>query len=97
MPLGRQRCSPECNHNSLPASLPASAVDHLYVSFPPACPPARPPAPAQLPPWQSEAITRGVRVRALPVFVPEQSVVGGEEGEEGEGPAGGNQYFFAYR
>lgn len=50
----------------------------------------------QLPPWGSEAVTRGVRVRALPVFVPEQTMVraGADGGDDVEGD---NQYLFAYR
>lgn len=42
-----------------------------------------------------------MRVRALPVFVPELTqLAGGEEGGDGEeegGAQGGNQYFFTYR
>ncbi len=38
-------------------------------------------------------MTRGVRVRALPVFIPELSQVQDEEEED----VGDNQYFFAYR
>jgi len=41
------------------------------------------------PPAMSEAITRGIRVRASPLFVPELSQLG-TEGDE-------RQYFFAYR
>ncbi|PSC76399.1 F-box SKIP16 isoform A [Micractinium conductrix] len=41
----------------------------------------------QLPPWRSEAVTQGVRVRASPLFIPELTQVA-----EDEEP----QYFFAY-